>query len=168
MLLTRARATGALPCEGAREAGKHVDFFDRLALWGRKYERRLNPRTGERRFQLSDLLELFRTNTILELTPFAGGKELDTATPDPVRKLKVSLLDDGIAQIAPSSHLWYEVYVTAPSGDLARAKVQAFSSEGEHRGEVQMLIAQRMPELYFSEDPIFRALAENSNRQASG
>jgi hypothetical protein len=165
MLLTRGpRDWGPFFEKVAREAGKHVDFFDRLALWGRKYERRLNPRTGERRFQLSDLLELFRTNTILELTPFAGGREMATATPDPVRKLKVSLLDDGLAQIAPSNHLWYEVYVTAPSGDLARAKVQAFSAEGEHRGEIQMLIAQRMPELYFSEDPILRVLAENGNQ----
>jgi len=140
-----------------------VDLFDKLALWGRRYQKLVNPRTGDTRFSLSDLLELFRRNTILELTPAVGGKPQATARPDPVRKLKVSILDQGVSALGDTATAWYEVSMTAPSGDLARARVLAYGAHGP-AGELRMLIARRDPDLYFKEDPILSALVEGGDR----
>jgi hypothetical protein len=130
-----------------------VDLFDKLALWGRKYEKQTNPRTGDTRFSLGDLLEDFRRTTILELTPVRDGNRLPASRPDPVRKIKVSLLDQGLAALTqPAS--WYEVHLTSPSGDLAKARVDAYASDGKPVGELEMLVAERSPELYFAEDPV--------------
>jgi len=141
-----------------------VDLFDKVALWGRRYERQVNPRTGNTRFSLSDLLEVFRHNTILELTPVTAGKPQTTARPDPVRKLKVSILDQGVSALGDAPKAWYEVWMTAPSGDLARARVVAYGPDGAVAGSLRMLIAQRDPDLYFREDPILSALAEEAKR----
>jgi hypothetical protein len=137
-----------------------MDLLDKIALWGRRYERQLNPRSGNYRFSLSDLLEAFRLNTILELTPYVDGKPGETYRPDPVRKLKISLLDEGGSALGSPDVAWYEVYRTPPSGDHARVKVYACKPDGSPSAELRMLVAQRMPELYFKEDPIFAAALE--------
>jgi hypothetical protein len=138
-----------------------MDLFDKVALWGRKYEAQINPRTGIHRFSARDILEDFQLKTIVELTPYVNGRSGETHRPDPVRRLKISLLDEGGAVFGGSDVAWYEVHSTAPSGDLARVKVIAMSPQGTPVGELRMLLAYRMPELYFKEDPIFAAVAGN-------
>ena len=142
-----------------------MDLLDKLALWGRRFERQTNPRTGTHEFSLSDLLEAFRLNTILELTPVVNGKAKETYRPDPVRKLKISLLDEGGEAIGSQDIAWYEIHRTAPSGDHARVKVLACGKDGVTHGELRMLVAQRMPDLYFKEDPIFAAALEEEKRR---
>ena len=144
-----------------------MDVFDKLALWGRKYDQQINPRTGTSRFDLSDLLAMFDMNTILELTHSTKGKPAETFRPDPVRKLKISLLDEGISGLGGSAAEWYEVYKTGPSGDLAKVRIVAHSSNGPSDNEIRMLVAERNPELYFREDTIFSALVtgEGSERR---
>ena len=139
-----------------------MDLLDTLAFWGRKYEKQRVPRTGSSRFSLGDVLETFDRNAILELTPVANGKPGETLRPDPVRKMKVSLLDDGVSAIHSSSDDWYEVLRTAPSGDLSRVRLVAHSPDGAEVGEVRMLVGQRSFEHYFQQDPI---LAEIARRQ---
>src|SRR5207247_3155075 len=102
-----------------------LDLLDTLAFWGRKYEKQRVPRTGSTRFSLSDILETFDRNAIFELTPVTNGKPGQTLKPDPVRKMKVSLLDNGISAIHSSSDDWFEVLRTAPSGDLSRVRIVA-------------------------------------------
>ena len=145
-----------------------MDLFDKLALWGRRYEHENNPRTGEYRFELGDLLLTFDRNTILELTPVRDGSTGDTVRPDPVRKLKISLLDEGLGTFKDHAGGWYEVYRTGPSGDLSRVRVLLFSPEGKEEGEVRMLVAQRNPDLYFREDPIFSAVEERETARQTG
>jgi hypothetical protein len=140
-----------------------MDVFDSLALAGRKYEQQTAPGTSRTRLSLSDVLEMFNWNAILELTPVADGKQLATVKPDPVRKMKVSLLDNGISAIHSSNQDWYEVFKTAPSGDLAKARIVAHAPSGSAIGEIRMLIGRRTYDYYFEEDPIFAALA---NRQS--
>jgi hypothetical protein len=137
-----------------------MDLFDKLALWGRRYERQINPGSGGKRFALRDLLEFFRQKTILELTPVVGGKPGETYRPDPVRKLKISILDEGVSAFGKQAAEWYEIAATAASGDFARMKVLAYATDGVPSGELRMLVAERMPELYFREDPIFAAVSE--------
>jgi hypothetical protein len=139
-----------------------MDLFDKVALWGRKYEVQVNPRTGLHRFSPRDILEDFQLKTIVELTPHVNGHGGETHRPDPVRRLKISLLDEGGAVFGGSDVGWYEVHSTAPSGDLARVKVIAVSPQGTAVGELRMLLAYRMPELYFKEDPIFASVARQS------
>jgi hypothetical protein len=136
-----------------------MNLLDKLALSGRRYEQTRVPRNGSTQFTLADVLEMFNFNTILELTPVVNGKTQQTMRPDAVRKLKVSLLD-GISAIHSHDDDWYEVHRTAPSGDLAHAKVVAFTRQGEKVGELQMLVSQRMPLYYFGEDPIFEAIGK--------
>lgn len=138
-----------------------MDLFDKVALWGRKYEAQINPRTGIHRYSLRDILEDFQLKTIVELTPYINGRSGETHRPDPVRRLKISLLDEGGSVFGGSDVAWYEVHSTAPSGDLARVKVKAMFPNGSLVGELRMLLAYRMPELYFKEDPIFAAVAGN-------
>jgi hypothetical protein len=141
-----------------------MDLFDKMALWARRYEPQVNTRTGNTEFSLRDLLETFRHKTILELTPVIGGKAGATHRSDPVRKLKISLLDEGISSFGSEVVSNYDFLSTGPSGDLARVKVIGRGSNGASVGELQMLIAQRMPELYFQEDPIIAAVKESESR----
>jgi hypothetical protein len=142
-----------------------MDLFDKLALWGRRYERQTNPRTGTKRFSLRDLLENFRQKTILELTPVLDGKSGASVKSDPVRKLKISILDEGVSSLGNRPTEWYEIASTAASGDFARTRVTAYAADGSAAGELRMLVAERMPELYFREDPIFAAVSETSQKQ---
>lgn len=134
-----------------------MNLLDKLALSGRRFEPVRVPRNGSTQFTLADALEMFSRNTILELTPITNGKTGETLRPDPVRKLKVSLLD-GIAAIHSHNDDYFEVLRTAPSGDLTRVRILAFSRGGEKIGEVHMLVSQRMPLYYFGEDPILETL----------
>jgi hypothetical protein len=134
-----------------------MNLLDKIALGGRRYERAKVPRNQSTEFTLADALEFFNRNTILELTPVVNGKQEATLKPDPVRKLKVSLLD-GISAIHSHNDDWFEVLRTAPSGDLTRVRIVAHSRKGEKVGELHMLVSQRMPLYYFGEDPILEAI----------
>jgi hypothetical protein len=135
-----------------------MDILDRMALWGRKYEQQKSLRTGDTRFDLGELLLRYNRNAILELTPITQSGPGLTARPDPVRKLKISLLDEGIASLGAEAGEWFEVYETAPSADFARVRIVGLV-QNRPAGEIRMLIAQRNPDLYFKEDPIFGTLA---------
>ena len=140
-----------------------MDLFDKLAFMGRRYERDLVPRNGSHRFTLSDLLQAFNYNTILELTPIVDGKAGETVKPDEVRKLKVSLLDHGIAAIHSHADDGYEVYRTAPSGDLSKVRVVAYSPKDDKIGELHMLVSERLQGFYFDEDPILDRISQPGN-----
>jgi hypothetical protein len=137
-----------------------MNLLDKLALTGRRFEIVRVPRNQSTEFTLGDTLEFFNRNTILELTPIVNGKAQPTLRPDAVRKLKVSLLD-GISAIHSHNEDWFEVFRTAPSGDLTRVRIVAHSRQGEKIGELQMLVSQRMPIYYFGEDPIFDAIGKS-------
>ena len=139
-----------------------MNFFDKLVFLGRRYERQRVPRNGSTRFTLGDVMQEFNYNTILELTPIVKGQPGAMVQPDRVRKLKVSLLDHGISAIHSHNEDWYEVHRTAPSGDLSKVRILAYSPSEEKIGEIHLLVSQRMPEFYFSEDPIFDTIGQNS------
>jgi hypothetical protein len=139
-----------------------MDLLDAIALWGRRYDQQANPRTGERRFTLQDLLLYFDRSALLELTPLTGGAPAAPIRPDPVRKVKVSLLDDGISAIQSGGAEWYEVFRTAPSGDLSKVRIIAHKADGAKAGEIRMLVGRRTYDQYFAEDPIFRHIEERS------
>ena len=136
-----------------------IDLIDRLAFFGRRYERQVSHRSGSSRFSLSDVLEVFDRNTILELTPVAAGKPLESVRPDAKRKIKVSLLDKGISAIHSHADDWFEVFRTAPSGDLTKVRIVAYSPNNDKAGEISMLVSQRLPAHYFVEDPILDHIA---------
>ena len=137
-----------------------MDVFDSLALWGRRYQQQKVPSSGSPRFSLADLLEMFDRNAILELTPSADGKALPSVRPDPIRKVKVSLLDDGVSAIHRGSGDWFEVYRTAPTGDLSKVRIVANSAAGGKAGEIRMLVGRRTYDHYFAEDPILKHLEQ--------
>jgi hypothetical protein len=131
-----------------------MDLSDSLALFGRRYTRTKAPRSGGRRFTLRDLLETFDQNAILELTQYERGKPVSTLRPDARRKLKVSLLDDGVAPIHSGPDDWYEVYRTAPTGDLSKVRIVARSPDDRQIGELRLLLGRRTMEHYFRDDPL--------------
>ena len=135
-----------------------MDVFDVLALWGRKYEQVLVAGSRTKSFSLSALLEMFSRNAIMELTPYVGNSPRDTVRFDKARKVKVSLLDNGISVIHSGSEDTYEVYRTAPSGELSKVKIIAYSPDGSKTGELRMVVGQRSYEHYFEGDPILEAL----------
>ena len=136
-----------------------MDVFDKLAFWGRKYEPVVVPGTGSRRFTMTDLFQMFGRSAILELTPYGAEAAMPAVRPDSVRKLKVSLLDDGLSAIHSTNSDFYEVYRTAPSGDISRVRIIANSVEGRRVGEIRMEIGRRSYEHYFEEDPILAHIA---------
>jgi hypothetical protein len=137
-----------------------MDVFDKLSLIARRYAPQTVPGTGRTRFTMAEVLQLFNQNMILELTPTANNKAGDTVRPDSVRKMKVSLLDDGFSAIHSDSTDWFEVLRTAPSGDLSRVRIVAHDPGGLKLGEIQMLVGRRTFEHYFEQDPIFERIAE--------
>jgi hypothetical protein len=144
-----------------------MDVFDKLALSSRRYEPLTAPRTGSRSFTLADVLEVVGHNAIHELTAIPATGPKRTLRPDPVRKIKVSLLDDGIVAIHSSIRDEYEVFRTAPSGDFSKVKIVASTHDGIKIGEVRMLMGRRTFEHYFEEDPIFEALSR-LERESNG
>jgi hypothetical protein len=135
-----------------------VDLFDRLALEARKYDQLTVPSSGSRTFSLSDVLEMLGQNAILEMTALPASAPKKTLRPDAVRKIKVSLLDDGIVAIHSGSTDQYEVFRTPPSGDLSKVKIVASAPNGSRIGEIRLLMGRRSFEHYFEEDPIFDEL----------
>ena len=135
-----------------------MHVFDKLALQARKYEQQTVPATGSRVFRLTDLMEMFGRNAILELAAAPAGAETKTVRPDSQRKLKVSLLDDGISAIHSTNADHYEVHRTAPSGDLSKVRIVAFDTNRGKIGELRMLLGRRTYEHYFEEDPIIEAI----------
>ena len=137
-----------------------MDLFDRLAFLGRKYELQTVSGTSRNRFSLTEVMQLFDRSAILELTPYPKNQPAATIRPDFIRKLKVSLLDDGFSAIHSDATDWYEVYRTAPSGDLSKVRIAAHDRGGVRLGEVRMLVGRRSIEHYFENDPIFEQIAQ--------
>ena len=136
-----------------------MDLFDKLALEARRFDPVTSP-SGSRTFTLHELLETFGRNAILEMTTITASGQRTTVRPDSVRKLKVSLLDDGISAIHSSNEDRYEVSRTAPSGDLSKVRIVATAPDGSRIGELRMLMGRRTFEHYFEEDPILAAIRE--------
>jgi hypothetical protein len=136
-----------------------MDLMDVFALWGRKYERQSVPGFGRRAFSLGEVLEAFDRVAVLELSRTVGNRPRVTVRPDPIKKVKVSLLDDGISSIHSGPGDRYEVYRTAPSGDLSKAKIIALSADGTKLGEIKLLTGRRTPDHYFRGDPLLDAIA---------
>ena len=137
-----------------------MDLLDKLALDNRHYERMVAPRSGSTTFTLGDLLETVGRSAIHELTAIPASGQKKTLKPDAVRKIKLSLLDDGIVAIHSSVKDQYQVYQTAPSGDFSRVKIVATAPDGARVGEVQLLLGRRTFEHYFEEDPIFKTVRD--------
>ena len=138
-----------------------MDFMDKLALAGRRYESRLAPDTGNTQLQLPQVLTMYNGKAILELTSSVAAGPSKTVRPDADRKLKVSLLD-GLSEIHAPSGGWYEVFETAPSGDLAKVRIVAKDGRGGTVGELRMLVGRRTLDHYFAEDPILQSLQEQA------
>ncbi len=136
-----------------------MDLIDSLALLGRRFTPRRAVRSGSERFSLMDVMETFNGYAILELSQIVAGKPVRTLRPDAERKLKVSLLDDGMADIHTGSEGWYRVAQTAPSADLSKVRIEACAADGSLRGEIRFLIGRRTYEHYFREDPILASIA---------
>src|SRR6476661_9170905 len=135
-----------------------MDLFDKLALTMRRFEPRRTPATRDRRFELLDLMELYSKEAILELTASADGEFWTTRRPDLQRKLKVSLLDS-VSDLRLPSDAWFHVGQTAPSGDYARARIEAFGRGRESLGHIEMLIGRRNYDYYFTQDPLLDELS---------
>ena len=140
-----------------------MDVFDKLAFLGRKYEPATLPGSSSTRLNMTDVLQMFDRSAILELTPYKGDAPGETLRPDPVRKMKVSLLDDGLSAIHSDNTDWYEIYRTAPSGDLSKVKIVAHEPNGSKIGEIRMLIGRRSLEHYFEHDPILAEIAQRGS-----
>src|SRR5687767_13061826 len=102
-----------------------MDLFDKLALTLRRFEPRRTLDTGDKRFELLDLMAMYSKEAILELTASADGVFWTTRRPDAQRKLKVSLLDS-VSDLRLPADAWFHVGQTAPSGDYARARIKAY------------------------------------------
>ncbi len=141
-----------------------MDLMDVLAFWGRKSERQSVPGSGRRLLSLGEVLKAFDRVAVLELSRVVGNRSMGTVRPDPIRKVNVSLLDDGISSIHSGPDDRYEVYRTAPSGDLSKARIVALSADGAKLGEIRMLTGRRTPDHYFSGDPLLDAIARRRLR----
>ncbi len=145
-----------------------MNLLDSISLWGRRLQPQVSRGTGDRRFRLVDVLQLFDSQLILELTPVVSGRRLPTVRPDSQNKVKVSLLDNGISAIHADAHDWYEVFKSPPSGDLSRVRIVARGGDGGRRGEIRMVLGPRTYEHYFEQDPLLEGLkARSEDGQAS-
>jgi hypothetical protein len=140
-----------------------MDLFDTLAFLGRRYERQAVPGSVSERFTMSDVLRLFDRAGILELTPYTDDHARTTVRPDAVRKIKVTLLDDGLSAIHSTTGDWFEVFRTAPSGDLSKVRIVAHAPAGNRVGEIRMLVGRRSFEHYFEQDPILETIARRQD-----
>jgi hypothetical protein len=138
-----------------------MDLFDKLALAMRRFEPRRTPRKHDRRLELLDLMELYSNEAIVELTASADGVFWTTRRPDMQRKLKVSLLDS-VSDLRLPADAWFRIGQTAPSGDYARARVEAFGRGNEALGRIEMLIGRRNYDYYFSQDPLLDEIASGA------
>jgi hypothetical protein len=120
------------------------------------------PGSGRQAFALCEILQAYDRVALLELSRRVRGRPVVTVRPDPIRKVKVSLLDDRISAVHSGPDDRYEVYRTAPSGDLSKAKIVALSHEGARLGEIRLLMGRRTPDHYFRRDPLLEAIAGHS------
>lgn len=132
-----------------------MDWFDKLALLGRRYERRRSVITGSTGLELGEVLLVFRSKTILELDIRAAGE------PARSRQHRVGSpisLVDGLAEIHGGSGSSFEVMETAPSGDHSRVKIISRPAGGE----LSMLVAERLPEHHSAEDDLLNAMHDGT------
>ena len=139
-----------------------MDLFDKLAFAGRRYDRQTVPNTTRTRYSMAEVLRRFDHVAIMELTPYAKGKKGETFKPDRIRKIKVSLLDNGLAALHSDASDWFEVYQTTPSGDLSKVRVVVYDPSNVRLGEIRMVVGRRSFEQYFEHDPIFEAIANRT------
>src|SRR5262245_14137101 len=118
-----------------------MDLFDKLALFMRRFEPRYTLSEGKRRFGLLDLMEMYSNEAIMELTASSDGVFWTTRRPDVQRKLKVSLLDS-VSDLKLPADAWFHVGQTAPSGDYAKARIEAYGRGHESLGHIEMLIGR--------------------------
>jgi hypothetical protein len=140
-----------------------MDLFDKLALTMRRFEPRKTLGSGDRRFELLDLMETYSNEAILELTASADGVFWTTRRPDLQRKLKVSLLDS-VSDLRLPADAWFHVGQTAPSGDWAKARIQAYGRGRESLGHIEMLIGRRNYDYYFAQDPVLEQISAGGSR----
>jgi hypothetical protein len=140
---------------------KDLDWMDLVALWGRRYERQSVPGSNRTTFTLAEVLEAFDRVAVLELTCIVGSRPGVTVRPDPIKKVTVSLLDDGISPLHSSPEDRYEVFRTAPTGDAARARIVARTAQGARLGEIRLLTGRKIPDHYFRKDLLLDAMARH-------
>lgn len=128
-----------------------MDLLDRLALAGRRYERRRSAVTGSPQLSLEEVLRIFKDQTILELESLVPGKSPDRVAHETGRPVSIV---DGIAAISSGEVDAYEVMQTPPSGDYARVRITAVPTGGQ----LSCLIGRRVPEHLDSEDPLLETL----------
>ncbi len=128
-----------------------MDLLDRLALAGRRYERRRSAVTGSTELSLEEVLRMFKDKTVLELDSVPSDRHASRVLHETGRP--VSILD-GVAAITGPDDRWYEVMQTPPSGDLARLRIAAMPSGGH----LSCLIGRRLPEHHVTEDPLLEEL----------
>ena len=128
-----------------------MDLMDRLALAGRRFERRHSSVNGGVELSLDEVLRVMHGKTILEIAVKAKGNNSVPQVHDPDRP--VSLLDH-LAEADGGQPGSYEVFQTAPSGDHSRVRIVCRPSGGE----VHILAGRRVPEHMSDADPALDAL----------
>lgn len=128
-----------------------MNLLDRLALAGRRYERRRSAINGNPQLGLEEVLRIFKDKTILEQELIPTGQAASRALHSVERPVSII---DGIAAISAADDVSYEVLETPPSGDYARIKITARPSGGE----LSCLIGKRLPEHSNREDPLLETL----------
>ena len=138
-----------------------MDLLDRLTLTSRRHERRHSLVSGSERLNLSEVLMVYDHKAILQASILGEDKQAQHVKPDPERKLKLSLLDL-ISELQPEADSWYEVFETAPTGDLSKVRIVTHSEAGEFKGELRMLMGRRSLDNYFAEDPVFESIRRST------
>ena len=115
--------------------------------------------------RFEDFYGAYFNTLVVQLTPYVGDKPGETVRPDSVRKVKVSLLDNGVSAIHSDRRDWFEVLRTAPSGDMSWVRILAHAPDGSRIGEIKMLIGGRNYDHYFREDPIISAIDNQATSQ---
>ena len=136
-----------------------MELLDRLALTGRRHERRRSVITGSPSLDLHEILREYDHKAILDAAIWLNGKRAKHLTPDPERKLKLSLLDM-LSELQPAEGSWYEVFETAPTGDVTKVRIAVYTRAGKLNGELRMLMGRRTMDNYFLEDPVFESIKE--------
>ena len=128
-----------------------MDWLDRIALSGRRYERLRSVITGSTGHHLGEVLQVFRHKTIFELEVRAVG-ELPRKSQHKLGR-PLSLVD-AVAEIDGSAGSSFEILATAPSGDYARVRIISHPAGGS----VSMLVGERLPEHHLLDDRLMEEL----------
>jgi hypothetical protein len=102
---------------------------------------------------------MYDHKAILDVAVLHPGKQARHMKPDPEKKLKLSLLDM-ISELQQEGNSQYEVFETAPTGDLSKVRIVAWQEAGESKGEIRMLMGRRTLDNYFAEDPVFESVRQ--------